>query len=131
MKHAPLLALLAIGLSLAGCDYNSYTDNGQVTVKNRTPDTIIVHYESETVSSIHDCNCDGAADQVEISYPHHHAHVPSGKEATLYVDSYGFWDGDITVEYAGQLRTYDIDFDLLGFDTIWVRYDDFVPTGSG
>ena len=45
-------------LAVAGCDFNSDTDNGQVEVRNRTDDRIIVRYQRE------DSACDGCVEVV-------------------------------------------------------------------
>lgn len=128
MRPLPLILVSAAAcLALGGCDYNEYTDNGQVTVKNRTDKTIVVHYDTEYVSGGDGCGCDEGGD---VDVYHQHAHIRSGGEKTLFVDSL-FWDGLITVEYDGEWQAYDVDFDVLGFDTIWVREDDFMPKGNG
>ena len=131
MQHPHRVLLPSLCLLAAGCDYNPYTDNGQVTVKNRTDATIVVHYETEVVTDLDDCDCDGEIDSVDLSLFHNHSHISAGDEKTLFVDSFGLWDGSIVIEYAGQFRTYDVDFDIIGMDTIWVRQDDFVPVGDG
>jgi hypothetical protein len=125
--HFPMLTLAAatLALGLTGCDYNAYTDNGEVTVKNRTLFPITVHYDTEEVVAATSCG------DVETELVHHHATIKPAGEATLQVHSLGLWDAIIDVDRAGLIRRYDVRFDAIGFDTVWVREEDFLPTGTG
>lgn len=106
-------------LAVAGCDFNSDTDNGQVEVANHTDDRIVVRYQREESA------CDGCVEVVRAM-----AEIPAGEERTLFVDSWMF-DGELEVEYRGLLHLYDVDFNVFGFAEVDVRTEDFVPAGSG
>lgn len=125
------LPLLLLAVVITGCDGDPNTDNGQVTVRNRTDDTITVFYKQEAASRQITSDC--ACETTDIVYARYDldAHIPSHSSDTLTVDSYGWWDGDITVEYYGLYRTYDLDFNLFGFDSVEVFEEDFLPAGNG
>lgn len=116
------IAILAACALIAGCDFDSDTDNGRVTVRNRTDQEVLVVYDQEVDAC---CCCDDVVwseDRSETIRP--------GQRAVIYVDSL-FWDGRVDVRYDGRWRRYDLDFDVLGFAEVDVEIDDFAPSGPG
>jgi hypothetical protein len=111
-----LLLATPLVLALGGCFWSADGfDNYDVRVVNHTDEEIVVLYNAGT-----------AADGLEWS---------SGRETHIGPRSAAYigvkdvhWDADISVLYRGFLRTYDVDPDFWGQDTIDVFADHF-PRG--
>ena len=99
---------------LLGCDGNSKTDNGQLTVTNNTDMTITVYYLSELDNGYYQGTRTEARE----------TQVSSGSSRQVYVDTV-FWDADVEVEYNGHMKTYDLDFDLSGRESLSVETGHF------
>lgn len=104
--------MLVLLVTLAGCDFNPETDNGQVTVWNETDEAVTVRYWVEVET------CCG------VDQEQREARVDAGSHRRITVDSL-FWDGDVQVFYRDQQRTYDLDFNIFGFADVHVRPEDF------
>ncbi len=90
------------------CDGNIDTDNGSLTINNNTASNIIVRYDTEV---------DGYG---YVTIESRAVTIGPGNERRIFIDTL-FWDADVEVEYNGDSKMYDIDFDLDGRERLSVE----------